>query len=89
MGRPDITPFGELEFVGTVMDITERRRAEEALRDAQADLAHVARLTMMGEMTASIAHEINQPLGAIVTDGSAGLRWLANRHPILKKLVPA
>ena len=81
VGRPDITPFGELEFVGTVMDITERRRAEEALRDAQADLAHVARLTTMGQLVASIAHEINQPLTAIVSNGDTALLWLNRDKP--------
>jgi PAS domain S-box-containing protein len=72
-------------FLATTIDITDRRRAEAASRDALSDLARVARLTMMGEMTASIAHEINQPLGAIVTDGSAGLRWLANATPDLEE----
>src|SRR5882672_3570097 len=52
-----------VEFIGTTIDITERKRAEEALRNAQAELARVARLTTMGELAASIAHEINQPIG--------------------------
>jgi signal transduction histidine kinase len=60
--------------------LTERRRAAEELRQAQADLAHVSRVTTMGELVASIAHEVNQPLGAIVTNGSACLRLL-NREP--------
>ena len=72
-----------LEFVGTVMDVTERKRAEEALRNAQAELARITRLTTMGELAASIAHEINQPLAAIVTNGSAGLRWLNREAPDL------
>jgi len=72
-------------FLATTIDITDRKRAEAASRDALSDLARVARLTTMGEMTASIAHEINQPLGAIVTDGSAGLRWLANTTPDLEE----
>jgi PAS domain S-box-containing protein len=72
-------------FLATTIDITDRRRAEAASRDALSDLARVARLTTMGEMTASIAHEINQPLGAIVTDGSAGLRWLANATPDIEE----
>ena len=55
----------------------ERKRTEEALRKAQAELAHVTRVTTLGEMTASIAHEINQPLGAVVNNASACLRWLA------------
>src|SRR5215470_12265229 len=58
-------------------EITERRRAEEAVRQTQAELAHMARLTTLGELTASIAHEINQPLGAIVNSANACLRWLA------------
>jgi signal transduction histidine kinase len=64
------------EFVGTVMDITERRLAEEALRNAVADLERASRLSTMGELTASIAHEINQPLAAIVTNANACLLWL-------------
>jgi PAS domain S-box-containing protein len=58
-------------------DITERKRAQEALHKTQAELAHVTRVTTLGEMTASIAHEINQPLAAVVNNASASLRWLA------------
>jgi predicted ATPase/signal transduction histidine kinase/GAF domain-containing protein len=76
VGQPDNADSGSLEFVGTVMDISERREAEEALRDAQAELVRMARLTTMGELVASIAHEINQPLAAIAARGNAGLRWL-------------
>jgi len=79
-GNEDKPPF----FLATTIDITDRKRAEAASRDALSELARVARLTTMGEMTASIAHEINQPLGAIVADGSAGLRWLANTTPDLE-----
>jgi C4-dicarboxylate-specific signal transduction histidine kinase len=68
---------GKLEFVGAVLDVTERKQAEEALHKAQAELAHVTRVTTLGEMTASIAHEINQPLSAVVNNASACLRWLA------------
>ena len=64
-------------------DISERKRAEEALRIAQAELTHVTRVTTLGEMTASIAHEIKQPLAAVVTNGSACLRWLAGESPNL------
>jgi signal transduction histidine kinase len=66
-------------------DITERKLAEEALRQAQAGLAHVSRVTSLGELTALIAHEVNQPLGAIVTNGQACLRLLARESPDLNK----
>jgi len=59
-----------------IRDTAASKRADEALRRAEADLARVARLTRMDELAASIAHEINQPLAAIVIDGSTGLRWL-------------
>src|SRR5437016_4119408 len=59
----------------------ERKRAEEASRQAQADLAHVSRVTTMGELTASLAHEVNQPIGAAVTDANACLRWLTRAAP--------
>ena len=61
-------------------DITERQRAEEALHLAQAELAHVTRVATLGELTASIAHEINQPLGAVVNNASACVRWLAAQN---------
>jgi C4-dicarboxylate-specific signal transduction histidine kinase len=58
-----------------------RNRAEEALRQAQADLAHVNRVTTMGELTASLAHEVNQPIAAAITDANTCLRWLNRDHP--------
>lgn len=64
-------------------DITERKRAEEALQKVQTELAHVARVMTLGELTASIAHEVNQPLAAIVTNGNACLRWLGGVQPNL------
>ena len=64
-------------------DITERKRAEEALHKAQAELAHVTRVATLGEMTASISHEVNQPLAAVVTNANACLRWLARQSPNL------
>ena len=72
---------GSVEFVGAVMDVTVAKRAEEALRQAQADLAHGNRVTTMGELTASLAHEVNQPIAAAVTDANTCLRWLTRDHP--------
>jgi PAS domain S-box-containing protein len=65
-----------LRWYGTRTDIEERKRAEEALRKAQADLAHVTRVMTMGELAASIAHEVMQPISGIVLNGNACLRWL-------------
>ncbi len=70
-------------FVGTTMDVTERRQAEEALRQAYADLARVSRINIMGELTAALAHEVNQPITAAVTNANACLRWLAAETPNL------
>jgi PAS domain S-box-containing protein len=87
VGHPVFSASGELvEFVGTGVDMTERRQAEkerERLRQVQADLAHINRVTTMGELTASLAHEINQPIAAAVTDARTCLRWLAREQPDL------
>ena len=77
---------GNREFVGAVMDITATRRAEEALRKAQADLAHVSRVTTLGELTASIAHEVNQPLGSIINNANACLSLLPDGAPQLDEV---
>ena len=78
-----------LQWFGTYTDIEDRRQAEEALHAAQAELAHVSRLTIMGELTASLAHELNQPLAAVVTNGSACLRWLDRGEPNLEEAMSA
>lgn len=75
---PSGQPIATLE---TNTDIDERRRAQEKLAEAQAELAHLSRVSTMGELTASIAHEVNQPLAAIVTRGEASLRWLGIEGP--------
>jgi PAS domain S-box-containing protein len=72
-------------FAAAVIDITERKAAEEALRNSQAELARVARLTTMGELVASITHELNQPLAAVVSSASASLRWLNREMPDLDR----
>jgi PAS domain S-box-containing protein len=78
-----------LQWFGTYTDIEDRRQAEEALHAAQAELAHVSRLTIMGELTASLAHELNQPLAAVVTNGGACLRWLDRGEPNLEEAMSA
>jgi PAS domain S-box-containing protein len=73
-----------IEFVGTVMDVTERKRAEEErerLRQLQADLAHLSRVTTMGELTASLAHEIRQPITAALTNARTCLLWIGRDNP--------
>src|SRR5262249_34421461 len=73
---------------GFVRDISERKRAEEErerLRQAQADLAHVNRVSTMGELTASLAHEIKQPIAAAVTDAKTCLRWLGRDQPDVRE----
>lgn len=72
---------GELEYVGAVQDITERRRSEEALGKARSELARVARVSSLGALTASIAHEVNQPLTGIITNASTCLRMLSSDPP--------
>jgi PAS domain S-box-containing protein len=88
-GHPIRNISGDLlEYVGTSIDVTERKRAEEereSLRQAQADLARVNRVTTMGELTASLAHEVNQPIAASVTNAKTCLRWLAGDTPNLEE----
>ncbi|WP_334407786.1 trifunctional serine/threonine-protein kinase/ATP-binding protein/sensor histidine kinase [Bradyrhizobium sp. AZCC 2289] len=81
------TTFGDHqdEGVAFVLDLTERKHVEGGLRKAQAELAHVMRVTTLGELTASIAHEVNQPLAAVVTNAAACLRWLDRETPDLEE----
>jgi signal transduction histidine kinase len=79
LGEVQTEPLREKEVIGTVMDLTDRKRTEQALHDAEADLARTLRLATLAELTASIAHEINQPLAAIVANASACVRFLARR----------
>lgn len=73
-----------LKWYGTGIDIEDRKRTEESLRKAQADLAHANRVTTMGELSASLAHEINQPISAAMTNASTCLRWLNREQPDLE-----
>jgi PAS domain S-box-containing protein len=83
-GKPVFDAEGRFSgYRGVARDVTERQRAEEALREAQAELAHVTRVATLGEFAASIAHEINQPLAGVVTNGQACLRWLGREVPDL------
>jgi PAS domain S-box-containing protein len=72
---------GRLEYIGAVRDVTQRRLSEEALGKLRSDLAHVARVTSLGALTASIAHEVNQPLSGIITNAGTCLRMLAADPP--------
>ncbi len=72
---------GRLEYTGAMQDITRRRLSEEALSKARSELAHVARVTSLGVLTASIAHEVNQPLSGIITNAGTCLRMLAADPP--------
>jgi PAS domain S-box-containing protein len=83
--RPGLISDPDVSLVGFI-DITERVRAQELLQRVQADFAHAARVSMLGELTASIAHEVNQPLAAIVTNGEVGLRLLNRTDPDLTEL---
>jgi C4-dicarboxylate-specific signal transduction histidine kinase len=83
--RPGLITDPDTSLMG-IIDITERVRAQEMLQRVQADFAHAARVSILGELTASIAHEVNQPLAAIVTNGEVGLRLLNRSEPDLAEL---
>jgi PAS domain S-box-containing protein len=78
-----------LKWYGTMTDIEDRKRTEEALRKANADLAHITRVITMGEFAASIAHEVSQPLSAVVANGEACLRWLTGGSPNIERACEA
>ncbi len=85
---PILNASGRFVESSALTDITERKRAEEErerLRQAQADLARVNRVTTMGELTASLAHEVNQPIAAAVTNANTCVRWLAGEPPNLEE----
>lgn len=72
---------GQVEYVGAIQDVTQRLLAEEALEKVRSELAHVTRVTTLGALTASIAHEVSQPLAGIITNASTGLRMLTADPP--------
>jgi predicted ATPase/signal transduction histidine kinase len=74
-----------VDFIGAVIDVTAIRLAEMELHKTRSELAHVTRMTSLGELTASIAHEVNQPLGAVVTNAEAGLSWLDRQPPNMRE----
>ncbi len=77
---------GKEQFVGALTDVTATKQAEARLHEAQSQMAHVARVTSLGALSASIAHEVNQPLAAIVSHGEASLRWLNRDVPRLDEV---
>ena len=77
---------GQPEYIGAAQDVTQSRLSEEALAKARSELAHVSRITSLGVLTASIAHEINQPLASIMMNAETALRWLARPEPDLEKV---
>jgi PAS domain S-box-containing protein len=83
LSRPRYNKDGECEYLGALTDVTAAVLAEQALHRSQVQLAHATRVTMLGELAASIAHEVNQPLAAISTNGEACLRWLNRPQPEL------
>src|SRR5207249_2460511 len=96
IGHPVFSPCGDLiEYTGTVIDITERKRADEGRRAAdqererlhqlEADLAHINRVSTLGEMAASLAHEIKQPIAAAITSANSCIEWLAHEPPNLDR----
>ncbi|MDB6011592.1 MAG: domain S-box-containing protein [Gammaproteobacteria bacterium] len=80
---------GDVDFVGAVMDVTAIRVAERELHKTRTDLAHVMRVTSLGELTASIAHEVNQPLGAVMFNAEACQSWLARDPPNMNEAYAA
>src|SRR5262249_21534833 len=79
------TDTGDRRYMGTVMDVTAFKEAEERLRKAQAELADIGRQTEMGELATLIAHEVTQPLAAIVTNADSCLLWLKSERPNVEK----
>lgn len=83
LAKPRFNKIGACEYLGALTDVTAVVLAEQALHRSQVQLAHAARVSMLGELAASIAHEVNQPLAAIATNGEASLRWMNRPQPDL------
>jgi C4-dicarboxylate-specific signal transduction histidine kinase len=80
---------GRCEYLGAVTDVTARVEAEQQLHASHVQLAHAARVSMLGELAASVAHEVNQPLTAIVANAQAGRRWLGRAEPDIGEALAA
>jgi PAS domain S-box-containing protein len=85
VGRATLDQDSGLEYIGTVQNVTQLRLAEQALSKVRSDLAHANRVATMGELTASIAHEVNQPLAALRMNAETAARWLAGQPPNVEK----
>jgi PAS domain S-box-containing protein len=89
VGHPILNSSGQVvQFMGSVTDVTDRKRAEEErerLRQLEAELAHIDRVNTMGELTASLAHEVNQPIAAAMTNANTCVRWLAGEKPDIEE----
>jgi signal transduction histidine kinase len=86
VGHPVLNPAGDVvELMGTMLDVTAQHQAEEALRTMQDRLARARQIATVGELSASIAHEINQPLAAVVANGHACLKWLQDNPPNIER----
>ena len=86
IGKPTLVDGKLFGFIGLALDVTERKVSENTLRLAQSDLARYSRISTVGQLTSSIAHEINQPLMSIVANAGAGLRWLHRTTPDLQQV---
>lgn len=86
LAHPVLDAAGNCEYIGALMEVTASKIAEEALHRSQVELAHVTRVTTLGELVASIAHEVNQPLSAMAANGEASLRWLRHEQPDIEEV---
>lgn len=89
LAEPSFAADGGCEYLGAITDVTQRIEAEQELHASHVQLAHATRVSMLGELAASVAHEVNQPLTAIAANGQAGRRWLARAAPDVDEALAA